>query len=189
MIGAGVLQRRASAASRLRAFEPAAWRLLRSGPGRATVAAGLLLLGALSLAALLEPHWRERAAELDAARTPAAASSGPAPWPEATAHAARVSTLLGLARRHDVNLRGLREDAAAPRAAPSGVDWRVLTLSAEGRYADLRAFAASALASDAALSLDSLVLQRADTATPLWRAEFGFGFAHAAAGVAAGDTR
>jgi hypothetical protein len=60
------------------------------------------------------------------------------------------------------------------------VVWRTLALSADGRYAALRGFAASALASDEALALDSLVLQRIDAAQGVLRAEFGLALGHAA---------
>jgi hypothetical protein len=168
----------------LRAFDPAWHRTLQSPGGRLMAAAGLLLLLALALATVLEPHWRSAAASLDAQRAPQASVPQAPAWPPAEAHAPRVSTLLGLARRHDVKLRGLRE-AAVASAGDEGVAWRTLTLSAEGRYAALRAFAASALAADAALALDSLVLQRSDTEQGLLRAEFGFAFGHAAAAGAA----
>lgn len=163
----------------LRAFDPAWHRTLRSPGGRMLAASGLLLLLALALATVLEPHWRSAAASLDAQLGPVAAVPQAPAWPPAEAHAPRVSTLLGLARRYDVKLRGLRE-AAAVSAGEEGVAWRTLTLSAEGRYAALRAFAASALAADAALALDSLVLQRNDAEQGLLHAEFGFAFGHAA---------
>lgn len=170
--------------STLRAFDPTWHRLLGSPGGRLAAAATLLLLLALALATVLEPHWRSAAASLDAQRGPVAPMPEPPAWPPAEAHAPRVSTLLGLARRHDVKVRGLRE-AAAVSAGDQGVAWRTLALSAEGRYAALRAFAASALAADAALALDSLVLQRNDAEQGLLRAEFGFAFGHAAPAAAA----
>jgi hypothetical protein len=168
----------------LRAFDPAWTRVLLSAGGRLAAAAGLLLLLALALAAVLEPHWRHEAARLDAHRSAADVAPEPPPWPPAEAHAPRVSALLGLARRHGVTVRGLRE-ANAPGAGTDGVTWRELTLSAEGRYAALRTFAASALDSDAALALDSLVLQRNDAGQGVLRAEFGFAFGHAAPATAA----
>lgn len=165
--------------SALRAFTPR-WQRELSGPaGRAALVAGLLLLAALALAVVLEPLWRAEAAALDARRPPPAVRAEAPTWPEAAAHAARVSTLMGLAQRHGLRVRGLREDAA-PVAPAHGVAWRSVALSAEGRYADLRGFAASALASDAALALDSLLLQRADASQGLLKAEFGFAFGHAA---------
>ena len=170
--------------SALRAFDPAWQRVLKSPGGRLAAAAGLLLLLALALTAVLEPHWRSAAARLDAQRVPEAVMPELPVWPPAEAHAPRVSALLGLARRHDVMVRGLRE-ATRPGAEVEGVAWRALTLSAEGRYADLRDFAASALDSDAALALDSLVLQRNDVGQGLLRAEFGFAFGHAASADAA----
>jgi hypothetical protein len=180
-----------SASAALRPFEPA-WRRALQGPGgRLAAAAALLLLAALALAAVLEPHWRAAAQALDARRAGAPIAAPAPPWPAADAHAARVSALLGLARRHGITVRALREDAAVPAAAEAtaGVGWRGLTLSAEGRYAELRAFAASALAADAALALDSLVLQRTDTAQGLLRADFGFAFAHAVDAAAPGEAR
>ena len=171
----------------LRPFDPT-WRRLAASPGgRAAVAAALVLLAALAVVAVLEPHWRAAAAQLDAQR-PTLRTEPVAPaWPAASDHAARVSALLGLARRHGISVRGLREDMApANAAAGSAVVWRAVSLSAEGRYADLRGFASSALASDAALALDSLVLQRPDLGQALLRAEFGFAFGHAAPEPAAG---
>jgi hypothetical protein len=170
--------------SALRAFTPR-WQQELAGPaGRAALLAGLLLLGALALVGVLEPHWRAEAAALDARRPPPAAQAEAPAWPEPAAHAARVSAVMGLAQRHGLRVRGLREDAA-PAAPAAGVAWRAVALSAEGRYADLRGFAASALASDAALALDSLVLQRADASQGLLKAEFGFAFGHAADAAAA----
>jgi len=171
----------------LRPFDPACRRLAASLGGRAAVAAALALLAALAVVAVLEPHWRAAAAQLDAQR-PALRTGPVAPaWPAARDHAARVSALLGLARRHGISVRGLREDVApASAAAGPAVVWRTVSLSAEGRYADLRGFAASALASDASLALDSLVLQRPDLGQALLRAEFGFAFGHAAPEPAAG---
>jgi hypothetical protein len=173
----------------LRPFDPAWLRLAASPGGRAAVAAALVLLAALAVVAVLEPHWRAAAAQLDAQR-PALRTEPVAPaWPAASDHASRVSALLGLARRHGIGVRGLREDAA-PAGATAGpaVVWRAVSLSAEGRYADLRGFAASALASDAALALDSLVLQRPDLGQGVLRAEFGFAFGHAAPETAAGPS-
>jgi hypothetical protein len=139
--------------------------------------------------AVLEPHWRAAAAQLDAQRPPSRAEPAVPAWPAAADHAARVSALLGLARRHGISVRGLREDvSAASVSAGPAVVWRAVSLSAEGRYADLRGFAASALASDAALALDSLVLQRPDLGQGLLRAEFGFAFGHAAPEPAAGSS-
>jgi len=163
----------------LRPFDSLWWRLVGSRGGRAACAAGLLLLVALALLAVLEPHWRASAAWLDQQRGPARADLASATWPAASAHAARVSALLGLARRHGIQVRGLREEAAAV-VSSQAVGWRGVSLSVEGRYAELRDFAASALASDASLALDSLVLQRADLSQALLRAEFGFAFGHAA---------
>jgi hypothetical protein len=59
--------------------------------GRAAVAAALVLLAALAVVAVLEPHWRAAAAQLDAQR-PALRTEPAAPaWPAASDHAARVS--------------------------------------------------------------------------------------------------
>lgn len=173
----------------LRPFESAAWRLLRTGPGRTLAGAVLLLLVAAALAMVLEPHWRLRAAELDAGQGPARVVADTDTWPDAAAHAARVSSLLGLARRHDLTVRSLREDAASDRAGTALIEWRPVGLSAEGRYGDLRAFTASALASDPALALDSLVLQRAELRSGVLRAEFGFALAHSRPAVAAEKSR
>ncbi len=172
----------------LRPFDPGWRRLVASPGGRAAFAAALVLLAALAVVAVLEPHWRAAAAQLDAQRPPLRTEPVAPAWPAASDHAARVSALLGLARRHGISVRGLREDMApANAAAGSAVVWRAVSLSAEGRYADLRGFASSALASDAALALDSLVLQRPDLGQGLLRAEFGLAFGHAAPEPAAGS--
>jgi hypothetical protein len=172
-----------------RPFEARWRRVLQCPGGRLAGSAGLVLLTAVALAAVLEPHWRQATSLLDAQRPAAtmdaahSAAAQPA-WPPATAHSSRVSALLGLARRHDVRVRGLREDAA-PASAEGGVAWRTVTLGAEGRYAALRRFAGTALAADEALALDSAVLQRADASQGLLRADFGFAFGHVAVPPAA----
>jgi hypothetical protein len=166
----------------VRPFDPAWRRLLHSAGGRWAVAAGLVLLVALALATVLEPHWREAASELDARPRPEPAGGSAPSWPPAEAHASRVGALLGLARRHGVRVHGLREEKAIEPRDPTagGAVWRPVTISAEGSYAALRGFAASALAADAALAMDHLVLQRADTGQALLRAEFGLALGHAA---------
>jgi hypothetical protein len=166
----------------LRPFDPAWRRLLHSAGGRWAVAAAWVLIVALALAAVLEPHWRDAARELDAQPRPEPAGSTAPSWPPAEAHASRVGALLGLARRHGLRVHGLREDKATEARDPTTGDvvWRPITISAEGPYAALRGFAASALAADAALAMDHLLLQRADTGQAWLRAEFGLALGHAA---------
>jgi hypothetical protein len=160
----------------------APWRrLLHSGAGRLALWGVLMLLAAAAAATVLVPQWRAEAALWQAraqAQPPATRSAEPT-WPEAQTHAARVRTLLGLARRHGVVVRAMRDDPSrAPGAeGTASPQWRLLTMSAEGGYAALRGFVASALVADPALALDALVMQRGDGQTAQLRAEFSWAFA------------
>jgi len=172
----------------LRPFDPP-WRRWRAGAaGAALLWSLLMLLAAGALAGVLEPQWRAAARALDALPAPP-----PPPvaqslaWPAAGAHAARIGRLLALARQHGLEVRALREEPDGRRDGPldgGAIAWRGVSLSAAGSYAGLRGFAASALAADEALALDSLVLQRADTASATLRAEYQFALGHRAATVA-----
>jgi hypothetical protein len=178
------------------------WRL--AGLGGAVggaVVAGVLLLVLAGVASFgLAPAWRaeaeqlraaasalraERLAAADRARQAAAAAAPPTVWPAAGNEAQRVRVLLGLAQRHGVLVRALRQERVARgsgrvAAADKGAaTWHLVAMSAEGPYPALRRFVAAALQADAALALDSLLLQRADTTTAVLRAELGWAFGSA----------
>ena len=168
----------------IKPFDPA-WRSWLQGRTGAVLAlCGLLLLLAAALAAVLEPHWRAGAAALDNTRpAPTPDTTAVLQWPAPQAHGGRVDQLLQLAREQGLKVLALREDAqVAPTA--SAVAWRGVTLHAEGAYARQRAFVAAALATDAALALDSLVLQRNDLGSATLRAEYVFAFGQQAAAAA-----
>jgi hypothetical protein len=168
----------------------AAWRsLLASTPGRLGLW-GLVMLLSAGAAAVLAQHWRGETAAW-AARARAVALPAPVTateWPAATAHAARVRTLLGLARHHGVQVRAMRDDSgrdaagSTAKAAEAGPRWRGLAMTVEGRYGAVRGFVASARAADPTLALDSLVLQRPDAQATLLRAELAWAFGSAAPG-------
>jgi hypothetical protein len=173
-----------------------AWR--RAWPqGRAGAAAALACAGgvlALLLTAAAAPRWRaeardlraegavQRAELLRAADRQRAAGQAQAPaWPPMAAESARVRALIGLAQRHGVRVRALRQQRGAEAAAPGGRDeaaasarWLRVAMTAEGSYPALRRFVEAALADDAALALDSLVLQRADAGVAHLRAELAW---------------
>jgi hypothetical protein len=173
-----------------------AWR--RAWPqGRAGAAAALACAGgvlALLLAAVAAPRWRDEARELRAQATvqraellraadrQRAAGQQPAPtWPPKADEPARVQALIGLAQRHGVRVRALRQQRDAAPAAPGGrgnpegsARWLRVAMTAEGSYVAMRRFVEAALADDAALALDSLVLQRPDAGVSQLRAELAW---------------
>jgi hypothetical protein len=110
--------------------------------------------GAKARLADLEVELRELGEKLDAMK---------ARWQQ---EKDAISGLQALREELDGRLNGPLEGGA--------IAWRGVSLSAAGSYAGLRGFAASALAADEALALDSLVLQRADTASATLRAEYQF---------------
>lgn len=146
--------------------------------------------------ALLAPRWQAEAAaarRIAAARAALPASSAtrasyapppPAPVPPAAQlpgdaeTPARVGRMLQVAQRHRVKVERTTQRLDGALVAP-----RVqLGFSAQGSYADLRAFVAAALQADAALSLDRLQLRRttpevdmvdADLQWSLWQAPRG----------------
>lgn len=171
------------------------WRRLWPGgvAGRAALLGCAALVLALLLATGAAPAWR---AEAGTARTQLAAlraeqvraadrqrlttTLSVASWPPMADDAARVQVLIGIAQRHGVRVRALRQERsgagvpASRRDAPAGARWLRVAMSADGAYPALRRFVEAALAADAALALDSLVLQRGDAASASLRAEFGW---------------
>jgi hypothetical protein len=152
---------------------PASW-------GKPGAVAALALLAALVLGGLLAPRWQAQAAAARQARP--ALPATPPPEPVATLQlpvtgdaAERVAELLRLARRHGVDVQRTQQqldrDGPLPRLQ--------LGLTAQGRYAELRAFVAHALQADAGLALDRLHWRRssvgsdeleADMQWSLWQA-------------------
>jgi len=129
--------------------------------------AGALALAAL-LAAGLTPRWeaeaeawRAEARTLRAARAPAAPPPEPRPaWPTAARSSDRLATLLEAAERDGVAVRRSQQRLEPVSGAPLQL-LRVQQAS-QGRYADLRRHLAQALATDPALGLERLRLQRPD---------------------------
>lgn len=133
--------------------------------GRPGLAAVLAIAAALPLAGWLTPQWQAQAAARAeavrrvplAAPPPAAADALPA-LPQVGDPATRVADLLALALRH-----GVRVDRTQQQLQSQGPVQRLqLSLSAHGRYADLRAFISAALLADPGLALDTLQLRRAN---------------------------
>jgi hypothetical protein len=144
--------------------------------GRPGLAAALALILAAVLALGLTPHWetearaeqRARAARVRAAAAPPsrAAAAEPA-LPPAAEPAERVARLLALAPQH-----GLAIARSQQRLLRDGPVLQIqLGLSAQGRYGDLRAYIADALAADPALALDRLQWHRAAPGTDRLEAE------------------
>lgn len=174
----------------------ALWRrALPAGPaGRAAVLGAGLLVPALLLAGIWAPGWRSEASELrqrlaaqhaEQHQRAARAPDAPVPavqWPAAAEDAERLRGLLGLAQRHGVVVRALRQERGGPAAGAAR--WLRVVMTAEAGYLPLRRFVEAALAADAALALDSLVLQRADTGSTTGstslRAEFAWALGSAA---------
>lgn len=165
--------------------------------GRAMVLGAVATVLAMVLTLLVVPSWRDETAaaraELAAKRAERVRAADlsrrlqPQPsagWPAASEDPARLRTLLALAQRHGVQVRTLHQERAvsrvAARAREGGARWLQVSMVAEGGYAGLRHFVEEALAQDAALALDSLVLQRAGADSPGLRAELGWALASAA---------
>jgi hypothetical protein len=178
--------------------QPAQSRWRRAWPqGRAGAAVALACAGgvlALLLSAVAAPRWRAEARALQAQhaaqraellraadRQRAAAQPSASSWPPMVDEPARVQALIGLAQGHGVRVRALRQQReGAAAASGTRVDaegsarWLRVAMTAEGRYADMRRFVEAALADDAALALDSLVLQRTDAGVASLRAELAW---------------
>jgi len=138
---------------------PAAW----GGPGAVAL---LALIAAAPLALVLAPHWQAEADALRQAQAPRRArpvvvtpSVAPPPrqLPPGGEESERVAALLRLAQRQGVDVQ--RTQQQLDRSGP--LPRLQLGLSAQGRYADLRAFVAGALQADPGLALDRLQWRRA----------------------------
>ncbi len=155
-----------------------------SALGRPGAAAAVALAAAVLLATWLTPQWQAQAE----ARPPAviaAPAAAPAPalpsLPAAGDPAERVADLLALALRHGVNVGRTQQQ----RQRQGTVERLQLGLSAQGRYADLRAFVAAALQADAGLALDTLQLRRASADVGEFEAELQWSLLQAEAQTAA----
>lgn len=81
---------------------------------------------------------------------------------------ARVARLLALAAKDGLLVGGLRQTASDAAGAGPGatVQWHAVSLPLRGSYAEIRSFLATALATDAALALDAVQLQREPGGAP-----------------------
>lgn len=172
---------------------------LQQHPDARPAAAGLLLLAvAVLVGAWVSPRWRAEAEAAHAQHRAAHARSADEatkrgerqqaaaalaqqrlPWPEAAASPRRAAALDRLARRQGLQLQQVRQQLDAAQ------HWQVAMVGS-APYGDIRRFVERALASDPALALDRLRLQRDDVEAEALRFEMQWSLLHHPAPRAAG---
>lgn len=137
-------------------------------------AAAAALVAASLLAFVATPRWEADAdtlrAEVRALRqAPRPAAAPYDDWPPAQRSSDRIASLQEAALREGVQVRRSQQRLEAV----SGQPLQVLRLqqAAAGRYGELRQHLAQVLATDPALGLERLRLQRPDAATPQLEAD------------------